>query len=89
MSNFNIISMNEPGLFVVNTTTTSYIIHVATDNFYDKEQVMKELCRAIVAIERQGYIVTSAQELHADGHRPRIAFRQSKQYQKAKKEKAE
>lgn len=87
MSNYNIIPMDEPGLFTVNTTTTSYIVHVATDNFYDKEQVMKELCRAIVAIERQGHIVTSAQELHADGHRPRVAFRQSKQYQEAKKEK--
>lgn len=83
---YNIIPMSEPGLFVVNTTTTSYIVHVAADKFYDKEQILLELCRAIVAIERQGHIVTSAQELHADGHHPRIAFRQSKQYQQAKKE---
>ncbi len=84
---YNIIPMDEPGLFSVNGTTTSYIVHIATGSFYDKEQVLLELCRAIVALERKGVIVTSVQELSADGHRPRVAFRQSKQYQKAKEEK--
>lgn len=84
---YNIIPMDEPGLFSVNGTTTSYIVHIATGSFYDKEQVLLELCRAIVALERRGVIVTSVQELSADGHRPRVAFRQSKQYQKAKEEK--
>lgn len=51
---YNIIPMDEPGLFSVNGTTTSYIVHIATGSFYDKEQVLLELCRAIVALERRG-----------------------------------
>ena len=83
---YNIISMNEPGLFQINTETSAYIVHIATANMYDKNEVLLELCRAIVNLERQGAIVCSVQEMHPDGHRPRVAFRQSKQYKMAKNE---
>lgn len=59
----NIIPVNDPGLFMVNTSTSSYIVHVVTDDLYDKEQVLLELCRAIVSLEKKGAIVTSAQEI--------------------------
>lgn len=82
----NIIPVNDPGLFMVDTSTSSYIVHVVTDDLYDKEQVLLELCRAIVSLEKKGAIVTSVQEICVDGRRPRVAFRQSKAYKKAKTE---
>ena len=38
----NIIPVNDPGLFMVNTSTSSYIVHVVTDDLYDKEQVLQK-----------------------------------------------
>lgn len=83
---YTIIAMDEPGVFFVNTTTTSYIVHVSASQGYDASAVMLNLCRAIVKIERGGSIVTSVQKAYPDGHRPRVAFRQSKEYKAAKKE---
>lgn len=83
---YTIIAMDEPGVFFVNTTTTSYIVHVPAERGYDASAVMMDLCRAIVKIERGGSIVTSVQKVYPDGHRPRVAFRQSKEYKAAKKE---
>ena len=83
---YEIISMNEPGLFSVNTTTTAYIVHISTKTVEDQQQTMAELCRAIVQIERNGAIVTSVQKIYPDGHRPRVAFRRLPEYKKAKME---
>lgn len=83
---YNIISMNEPGLFSVNTTTTAYIVHIGTKTVEEQQQTMLELCRAIVQIERSGAIVTSVQKIYPDGHRPRVAFRRLPEYKKAKME---
>lgn len=78
-----IIHMSEPGLFRVNTTTQSHIVYVKSD---EKENILLDLCRAIVKIERSGDIVTSVQELSEDGRHPRVAFRNTKEYRKAKQE---
>ena len=82
----NIIPVNDPGLFMVNTSTSSYIVHVVTDDLYDKVQVLVELCLSIVSLEKKGAIFTSVLEICVDGRRPRVAFRQSKAYKKAKTE---
>lgn len=73
-------------LFAVNTTTKTYYVRVMLDNIASKTDLMLELCRAVVHIEREGAIVTSVQEVTPDGHRPRVSYRQSQEYKKAQKE---
>ena len=73
-------------LFAVNTTTKTYYVRVMLDNIASKTDLMLELCRAVVHIEREGAIVTSVQEMTPDGHRPRVSYRQSQEYKKAQKE---
>lgn len=73
-------------LFAVNTTTKTCYVRVMVDTIANKADLMLELCRAIVHIERAGAIVTSVQEVTADGHRPRVSYRQSREYKQAQKE---
>lgn len=73
-------------LFAVNTTTKTCYVRVMVDTIANKADLMLELCRAIVRIERAGAIVTSVQEVTADGHRPRVSYRQSREYKQAQKE---
>lgn len=73
-------------LFAVKTTTRTYFVHVVLGNVASKTALMLELCRAIVHIEREGAIVTSVQQVTADGHRPRVSYRQSREYKQAKSE---
>ena len=82
---YNIIPVNGR-LFAVNTTTQSYFVHVVLDSIVSKEEIMRELCRAVVCVEREGAIVTSVHEVTADGRRPRVAYRQSQEYKLARKE---
>lgn len=82
---YNIIPVNGR-LFAVNTTTQSYFVHVVLDSIVSKEEIMRELCQAVVCVEREGAIVTSVHEVTADGRRPRVAYRQSQEYKLARKE---
>lgn len=80
-----IINMSSPGLYVVNTATNSFIIYIAMREYCEGE-VFKNLCRAIVRLEREGRIITSVQKLYPDGHRPRVSFRKTAEYKQAKEE---
>lgn len=80
-----IIDMSNPGLYVVNTATNSFIVYIAMREYCESE-ALKNLCRAVVRLEREGRIITSVQKLYPDGHRPRVAFRQTAEYKQAKEE---
>ncbi len=80
-----IINMSNPGLYVVNTTTNSYVVYVSMKEFRENE-ALEDLCRAIVRLEREGRIVTSVQKLYPDGHRPRVTYRKTAAYKRAKEE---
>lgn len=77
--------MSNPGLYVVNTATNSFIVYIPMRE-YSEGEALKSLCRAIVRLEREGRIITSVQKLYPDGHRPRVAFRKTAEYKQAKEE---
>lgn len=52
----------------------------------ENETVRLNICRAIVELERKGYIITSVNRLEDDGTIPRLAFRKWAEYKQATKE---
>lgn len=83
---YDIISLTDTyeALFYVNTENAPFLVHIRNT----EKNIMMDLCRAIVKIERQHITITSVQKVCADGHRPRVAFRQSREYKAAQEERA-
>ena len=48
--------------------------------------VLYYLCKRIVDLENAGYLVCGVTELNPDGSHPKVAFRNTKEYKRAKKE---
>ena len=68
------------------TTATSKKIIIVEGEFTSKEMVLYRLCERIVDMENAGYLVCGVTELKPDGSHPKVAFRNTKEYKKAKKE---
>lgn len=82
-----IISFSER-LYRVKTTTDCFLVVVGKGktNMSDKA-VLTELCRCIVDLESEGRIITGVTALYPDGYSPRVAYRNSREYRRAKEEK--
>lgn len=72
--------------FLTGTKKTILINEESCRETQDKglDAVLFELCCAISAIEAKGHIITSAVEFREDGSTPRVAYRSTKEYRKAK-----
>ena len=68
------------------TTAASKKIIIVDGEFASKEMVLYRLCERIVDMENAGYLVCGVTELNPDGSHPKVAFRNTKEYKKAKKE---
>lgn len=84
-----IISFSER-LYKVKTTTDCFLVIVGKGcREMTKRTELFELCRSIVELESEGRIVTSVTALCPDGSTPRVSFRYTPEYHRAKKEKEE
>lgn len=72
--------------FLTGTKKTILIDEKTCRKVPDKEldAILFELCCAISVIEAKGHIITSVVELCDDGSTPRVAYRNTKEYRKAK-----
>lgn len=68
------------------TTEASKKIVIIDEDFISKNMVLYYLCERIVDLENAGYLVCGVTELNPDGSHPKVAFRNTKEYKKAKKE---
>lgn len=79
------------GVYCAKTSTGRRFLFVAdelssTVKDLANEAVRLNICRAIVELERKGYIITSVNRLEDDGTIPRLAFRKWAEYKQATKE---
>ena len=82
-----IISFSER-LYKVKTTTDCFLVIVGKGcREMTKRTELFELCRSIVELESEGRIITAVTALAPDGSTPRVAFRNTSEYRRAKKEK--
>lgn len=73
-------------MYKVITTEGAKVIKIGNDEpILSKDEVLKELCRAIVEIEQQGCLISSVVELTPYRETPRVAFRNTKEYREAKR----
>lgn len=69
--------------FVVSTATKKMLVVI--DEYTDESDVLLQLCQNIVSIEDKGYLVSGVTRIMSDGTRPRVSFRNSKEYSAAKR----
>lgn len=72
-------------VFCISTEVDKKIVVVNGGAVSDGSNVIFQLCRKIVELEDDSYVVTGVVELCPDGSRPRIKFRRTKEYAAAKK----
>lgn len=72
-------------VFCIATEASKKIV-VFDEDFTSKNVVLYYLCKRIVDLENAGYLVCGVTELNPDGSHPKVAFRNTKEYRRAKKE---
>lgn len=71
-------------VFCISTEASKKIV-VINGAVQTKSNVLFRLCKRIVELEEEGYLISGVVELRPDGTRPRIKFRRTKEYAAAKK----
>lgn len=71
-------------VFCISTEASKKIV-VINGAVQTESNVLFRLCKRIVELEEEGYLISGVVELRPDGTRPRIKFRRTKEYAAAKK----
>lgn len=71
-------------VFCISTGASKKIVVINGDE-QTKSNALFQLCKRIVELEEEGYLISGVVELCPDGTRPRIKFRRTKEYATAKK----
>lgn len=71
-------------VFCISTEASKKIV-VINGTVQTESNVLFRLCKRIVELEEEGYLISGVVELRPDGTRPRIKFRRTKEYAAAKK----